>query len=96
MSSPAKITAETLKEFDELSEDVSISSRFMLVLACLQIECGYLEEWVAADALVCFPAVERDFRIEFAAASQPPPQLASLVVALPTATLFTYAYIHPW
>ena len=65
-----RLTAETLKEFDELSEDVSISSRFMLVLACLQIECGYLEEWVAADALVCFPAVERDFRIEFAAASQ--------------------------
>ncbi len=65
-----RITAETLKEFDDLSEDVSISSRLMLVLACVQIECGFLEKWVATDALSCFSGVECDFRLEFAAARQ--------------------------
>jgi hypothetical protein len=46
-----RLTAAMIKEFDDIAEDSALNDRFLLVIACVQIECGLIEQWVAADAL---------------------------------------------
>jgi hypothetical protein len=57
-------TKSSMKEFDYLAEDSQLYPRFMLVLACTQIECGYIEPGVADEALDCMPTMERVYQLD--------------------------------
>lgn len=59
-----RLTAGVLKEFDELAEDSETYPQLMLVLACTQIECGFIEPAVADEALKCMPTVERMYELK--------------------------------
>lgn len=65
-----RLTASTLKEFDYLAEDTVMYPQLMLVLACVQIECGYIEPRVADEALDCIPIVERMYQLKLEGAQR--------------------------
>ncbi|MCA9130541.1 MAG: hypothetical protein KDB22_25810 [Planctomycetales bacterium] len=65
-----RMTKNTLKEFDYLAEDSQLYPRLMLVLACTQIECGYIESAVADEALNCIPTMERVYKLDLKGAQQ--------------------------
>lgn len=65
-----RLTASTLKEFDYLAEDSGMYPQLMLVLACIQIECGYIEPRVADEALDCIPIMERMYQLNLEGAQR--------------------------
>ncbi len=65
-----RLTASTLKEFDYLAEDSLMYPRLMLVIACTQIECGYIEPRIADEAIECLPTMKRTYQLELAGAQR--------------------------
>jgi hypothetical protein len=57
-----------LKEFDDLVEDSLLYNRLMLVIACTQIECGYIEPRVADEANSSLSTKQRMYQLELTGA----------------------------